>query len=71
VWRGQWLSHAALKENLEQVPAIYRRELLEVQHGLETDPDKAKRVLEENDPFGRLGTAAKLAPTGGRRLRSR
>jgi hypothetical protein len=46
---------------MEQVPAIYQRELPEVGHDLETNPKKAKRFLEENDPFDRLGTAAKLA----------
>ncbi len=61
--RGRWLSHEVLEENLEQIPAIYQRELLEVEHDLEMDPEKAKRFLEENDPFDRLGAAAMLATT--------
>ena len=50
----------------KRVPAIYQMELLELEHDLETDPKKAKRFLEENDPFDRLGAAARLAQTPGR-----
>lgn len=52
---GRWLSHADLKKRLERVPAIYRNQEIEVEYALKNEPAKAKRFLEENDPFDRVG----------------
>lgn len=51
---GRWLARDTLETRLAQVPALYRAQedfFVQVWH---SDPMKAHRFLNENDPFGRL-----------------
>jgi tetratricopeptide (TPR) repeat protein len=43
---------------MNAVPATYQRQIAQVQHDLETNPARAQRYLDENDPLDNLASEA-------------
>lgn len=70
---GRWLEKKEIDRDLNQVPANYARQLLDLQSKLQTNPEQAVKYLEENDPFNKLGAttfAEIVASQGAAKLRS-
>ncbi len=55
---GRWRDHAELAAMVEAVPTTYQRLIKQVQRDLETNPAKAQRYLDDNDPFDNLSATA-------------
>jgi imidazolonepropionase-like amidohydrolase len=56
--RGRWLDHQEQMTMMNAVPATYQRQIAQVQHDLETNPARAQRYLDENDPLDNLASEA-------------
>jgi imidazolonepropionase-like amidohydrolase len=56
--QGEWLPRERLARMLEDVPASYQRELRQVKQQLHSDPARADKYLDENDPYLNVGEAA-------------
>lgn len=56
--RGRWMPKAELNRKLRDLPAAYRREEKKLITLIHRVPSEAIRYLNENDPFGQLGSAA-------------